>query len=103
MLFQNDNVEETGEVGLGVESDDDSTHQQRILTIELPNEGHGFGFGVISTDDDRTTIVHSILAGGIAERVREREGERERGREGERMDKERVYVYLHSCTCTATH
>ena len=70
MLFQNDNVEETGEVGLGVESDDDSTHQRRILTIELPNEGHGFGFGVISTDDDRTTIVHSILAGGIAERVR---------------------------------
>ena len=69
MLFQNDNVEGTGEDGLGVESDDDSTHQRRILTIELPNEGHGFGFGVISTDDDRTTIVHSILAGGIAERV----------------------------------
>ena len=53
-----------------MESDDDSAHQRRILTIELPNEGHGFGFGVISTDDDRTTIVHSILAGGIAERVR---------------------------------
>ena len=67
-LFQNDNIEETGEDGLGAESDDDSTHQHRILTIELPNEGHGFGFGVISTDDDRT-IVHSILAGGIAERV----------------------------------
>jgi hypothetical protein len=68
MLFQSDNVEETGEDGLGVESDDDSAHQRRILTIELPNEGHGFGFGVISTDDDRT-IVHSILAGGMAERV----------------------------------
>ena len=67
-LFQNGNMEETGEDGLGAESDDDSTHQQRILTIELPNEGQGFGFGVISTDDDRT-IVHSILAGGIAERV----------------------------------
>ena len=70
MFFQNDNVEETGEDGLGVESADDSAHQRRILTIELPNEGHGFGFGVIFTDDDRTTIVHSILAGGIAERVR---------------------------------
>ena len=68
ILFQNGDLEDIGEDGLGAESDDDSTHQRRILTIELPNEGHGFGFGVISTDDDRT-IVHSILAGGIAERV----------------------------------
>ena len=81
ICFQSDSIEETGEDGLGAESDDDSAHQRRILTIELPNEGHGFGFGVISTADDRT-IVHSILAGGIAERVcrvkgRERERERE--------------------------
>ena len=71
-------MEEAGGDNVGTESDDDSTHQRKILSIELPNEGHGFGFGVISTDDD-TTIVHSILQGGMAERVcvareREREG-----------------------------
>ena len=54
--------------GEGGDLDDDSAHQKRILSIELPNEGHGFGFGVISTDND-LTIVHSILPGGIANKV----------------------------------
>ena len=61
-------MEEVEESTVEAESDDGSTHRRKILTIELPNEGHGFGFGVISNDDD-TTTVHSILAGGIAERV----------------------------------
>ena len=52
----------------GGDSDDDSAHQKKILSIELPNEGHGFGFGVVSTDED-LTVIHSIVPGGIAEKV----------------------------------
>ena len=43
--------------------------RQKIVTIELPNNGSGFGFSVVS-DGDRGAIVHSIVEGGIAEMVR---------------------------------
>lgn len=39
------------------------------MTIKLPNNGRGFGFSVIS-DGDKGAIVHSILEGGIADKVR---------------------------------
>ena len=43
---------------------------QRIVSLELPNNGHGFGFSVISdTEENRGTLVHSIVEGGIAEKV----------------------------------
>ena len=69
MSLQSENVEGESEDNEGGDSDDDSTHQRKIQSIELPNEGQGFGFGVISTDNG-LTIVHSILPGGIAEKVK---------------------------------
>jgi hypothetical protein len=55
--------------------------------MELPNSGHGFGFSVVS-DGNRGTRVHSILAGGIAEKVREgRKGRRREGGEGGREER----------------
>ena len=68
MSLQNENVERAREGSVEAESDDDSARQRKIQSIMLPNEGHGFGFGVISTDNG-CTIVHSILPGGIAEKV----------------------------------
>ena len=83
-MSQNGDVEEAEEGGEeGGDSDEDPTQKRKIQSIELPNEGHGFGFGVISTANERT-IVHSILPGGIAEKVRGRGGGRERSREGGR-------------------
>ena len=43
-------------------------HQQRIVTLELPNDGQGFGFSVIS-HADRRTVVHSVVVGGMADQV----------------------------------
>lgn len=45
-----------------------STWHQKIVSIELPNNRRGFGFSVIS-DGNRGTLVHSILKGGIADKV----------------------------------
>ena len=46
------------------------SQQQKIVTIELPNDGRrGFGFSVVSQGDSKT-LVHSVVAGGIAEQVR---------------------------------
>ena len=44
--------------------------QHKIETIELPNEGQGFGFGVIPRGDGRGTKVHSIVPRGIADKVK---------------------------------
>ncbi len=42
--------------------------------MELTNNGRGFGFGVISdTEGGRGTLVHSIIKGGIADKVRREE------------------------------
>ena len=47
-----------------------ASQQQKIVTIELPNDGRrGFGFSVVSQGDLKT-LVHSVVAGGIAEQVR---------------------------------
>ena len=48
------------------------SQQQKIVTIELPNDGRrGFGFSVVSQGDSKTLkLVHSVVAGGIAEQVR---------------------------------
>ena len=47
-----------------------ASQQQKIVTIELPNDGRrGFGFSVVSQGDSKT-LVHSVVAGGIAEQVR---------------------------------
>lgn len=46
----------------------ENTRHQKIVTIELPNNGRGFGFSVVS-DGNRGTIVHSIIPGSIADKV----------------------------------
>ena len=42
--------------------------RQKIVTLELPNQGHGFGFGVVS-GQDTGTVIHSIVDGGVAAKV----------------------------------
>ena len=49
--------------------EEEEANQHKIETIELPNEGQGFGFGVIPREDKRGTKVHSIVQGGIADKV----------------------------------
>ena len=44
-------------------------YHQKIVTIELPNNGQGFGFSIVSNGANGT-VVHSILEGGIADVVR---------------------------------
>ncbi len=43
--------------------------RQKIVTIDLPNNGSGFGFSVISDGERGGAIVHSIVEGGIASMV----------------------------------
>jgi len=50
--------------------------RQKIVTVELPNNGSGFGFSVVSDGERGGAVVHSIVEGGIAEMVR---GERSGG------------------------
>lgn len=48
----------------------DESRQQQIVTIELPNDdSRGFGFGIVSVGEPTKTVVHSLLAGGVAEQV----------------------------------
>lgn len=52
-----------------VGKEEEEANQHKIETIELPNEGQGFGFGVIPREDKKGTKVHSIVQGGIADKV----------------------------------
>ena len=52
------------------EEEDEKGGQHKIETIELPNEGQGFGFGVIPRGDGKGTKVHSIVPRGIADKVK---------------------------------
>lgn len=45
------------------------THHQKIVSLELPNSGRGFGFSVVSNGSGGT-VIHSIVKGSIAEKVR---------------------------------
>ena len=47
-----------------------SLRRQKIVSIELTNDGRGFGFGVISDPEGgRGTLVHSIVKGSSADKV----------------------------------